>query len=176
MTKLWIQIVYNVTAILPLILCILSHDIWWNQITFTMSLQSCIWASLFLAVMKLWIQIVYNVIAILHVILWSCVLLPMTKDETYRDCPTKYAHDSVVLCFVVCGFTLQWCHNESDGISKHQPHHDCLLNHLFRHRSKKTSKLRFTGLCAGNSPVAGEFSTQRASKNNGKIMEWMKSV
>ena len=30
----------------------------------------------------------------------------------------------------------------------HQPH-DCLLNHLFRHKSKKTSKLRVTGLCAG---------------------------
>ena len=28
---------------------------------------------------------------------------------------------------------------------------------------KKTSKLRVTGLCEGNSPVAGEFPTQRAS-------------
>ena len=28
----------------------------------------------------------------------------------------------------------------------------CLLNHLFRRRSKKTSKLRVTGLCTGNSP------------------------
>ena len=26
-----------------------------------------------------------------------------------------------------------------------------------RRRSKKTSKLRVTGLCAGNSPVTGEF-------------------
>ena len=33
----------------------------------------------------------------------------------------------------------------------HQPH-SCLLNRLFRRRSKKTSKLRVTGLCAGNSP------------------------
>ena len=41
--------------------------------------------------------------------------------------------------------------------------HDCLLNRLFRHRSKKTSKLRVTGLCAGNSPVTGEFHAQRAS-------------
>ena len=30
-------------------------------------------------------------------------------------------------------------------------------------RSKKTSKLRVTGLCAGNSPVTGEFSAQRTS-------------
>ena len=27
--------------------------------------------------------------------------------------------------------TLQWHHNEPDGISNHQPH-DCLLNHLYR--------------------------------------------
>ena len=29
--------------------------------------------------------------------------------------------------------------------------------------SKKTSKLRVTGLCAGNSPVTGEFPAQKAS-------------
>ena len=33
---------------------------------------------------------------------------------------------------------------------------DYLLNCLFRHRSKKTSKLQVTGLCEGNSPGAGE--------------------
>ena len=47
---------------------------------------------------------------------------------------------------------LKWRHNGRDGVSNHQPH-DCLLSRLFRHRSKKTSKLRVTGLCAGNSPV-----------------------
>ena len=35
--------------------------------------------------------------------------------------------------------------------SNHQPH-DCLFNRLFRRRSKKTSNLRVTGLCVGNSP------------------------
>ena len=57
---------------------------------------------------------------------------------------------------------LQWCHNERDGVSNHQPH-DCLLNRLFRRRSKKTTKLRVTGLCEGNSPVTDEFPAQRAS-------------
>ena len=56
--------------------------------------------------------------------------------------------------------TLQWRHNECDGVLN-QPH-DCLLNGLFRRRSKKTSKLRVTGLCAGNSPVTGEFPAQMA--------------
>ena len=46
--------------------------------------------------------------------------------------------------------------------SNHQPH-DCLLNRLFRRRSKKTSKLRVTGLCVGNSPGADEFPAQMAS-------------
>ena len=47
--------------------------------------------------------------------------------------------------------SLHWCHNDHDGVSSHQPH-GCLLNRLFRRRSKKTSKLRVTGLCEGNSP------------------------
>ena len=42
--------------------------------------------------------------------------------------------------------------NGRDGVSNHQPH-GCLLNRVFMRRSKKTSKLRVTGLCAGNSPV-----------------------
>ena len=41
--------------------------------------------------------------------------------------------------------------------------HDCLLNRLFRRRSKKTWKFRVTALCEGNSPVTSEFPAQRAS-------------
>ena len=40
-----------------------------------------------------------------------------------------------------------------------------------RRRSKKTSKVRLTGLCAGNSPVTGEFPTQMAS-NAEKVSIW----
>ena len=58
--------------------------------------------------------------------------------------------------------SLQWRRNGYDGVSNHQPH-DCLLNHLFGRRSNKTSQLRVTGLCEGNSPVTGEFPAQRAS-------------
>ena len=42
-------------------------------------------------------------------------------------------------------------HNDHDGGSNHQPR-GCLLNRLFRRKSKKTLKLRVTGLCVGNSP------------------------
>ena len=47
--------------------------------------------------------------------------------------------------------SLRWRHNDHDSVSDHQPH-GCLLNCLFRRRSKKTSKFRVTGLCVGNSP------------------------
>ena len=53
-------------------------------------------------------------------------------------------------------------HNEHDGVSNHQCL-NCLLNRLFRCRSKKTSKLCVTGLYEGNSPMTGEFPAQKAS-------------
>ena len=56
--------------------------------------------------------------------------------------------------------SLQWRHNQRDRVSNHQPNY-CLLKRLFRHISKKTSKLCATGLWVGNSPVTGEFPTQR---------------
>ena len=66
---------------------------------------------------------------------------------------------------------LQWRQNKRDGVSNHQPH-DCLLNRLFRRRSKKTSKLRVTDLCAGNSPVTGEFPALRASNAENVFVWW----
>ena len=56
-------------------------------------------------------------------------------------------------------YPLHWHHIGQDSVSNHQPH-NCLLNRLFRRRSKKTSQLRVTGLCVGNSPGTGEFPAQ----------------
>ena len=66
---------------------------------------------------------------------------------------------------------LQWRHNECYGDSNHR-RIDCLLSRLFRRRSKKTSKLRVTGLCAGNSPVIGEFPAQMASDVENVSIWW----
>ena len=66
---------------------------------------------------------------------------------------------------------LQCRHNGCDSVSNHQPHH-CLLNRLFWHRSKKTSKLRVTGLCVRNSPVTGEFPAQKASNAENVSFGW----
>ena len=69
----------------------------------------------------------------------------------------------------VCQRTIGWPlapsqrrHNGRDRFSNHQPL-QCLLIRLFSRRSKKTSKLRVTGLCEGNPPVTGEFPSQMAS-------------
>ena len=73
------------------------------------------------------------------------------------------------------GAALQWRHNGRDGISYHQ-HHHCLLNCLFRRRSKKTSELRVTGLCVGNSPVTGEFLARMASHAENVSIWWRHHV
>ena len=67
--------------------------------------------------------------------------------------------------------TLRWRQNGRDGGSNHQPC-DCLLNRLLRRRLKKTSTLRVTGLCAGNSPVTGEFPAQMASNAENVSIWW----
>ena len=66
---------------------------------------------------------------------------------------------------------LRWRHNDHAGVSNHQPH-GCLLNRLFRRRSNKTSKLRVTGLCAGNSPGTGEFPAEMASYAENVSIWW----
>ena len=43
---------------------------------------------------------------------------------------------------------------------------------LFRHRWQKISKLRVTGLCAGNSPVTGEFPAQRVTNVENVSIWW----
>ena len=46
------------------------------------------------------------------------------------------------------------------------------FNRSIRRRSKKTSKLRLTGLCAGNSPGTGEFPAQMASDAENVSIWW----
>ena len=60
------------------------------------------------------------------------------------------------------GAPLQWRHNERDGVSNHH-----LMIVYSTRRSKKTSKLRVSGLCEGNSPVTDELPAQRASYGKG---------
>ena len=99
--------------------------------------------------------------------LWSTRIM-MTSSHNTESISTSSGYirsPNVMIPTVVCWLaqiTLQWRHNERDGVSNHQPH-DCLLNRLFRCKSKKTPKVSVTGLCVGNSPVTGDFTAQRAS-------------
>ena len=55
---------------------------------------------------------------------------------------------------------LQWCHNERDGVSNHQPHH-CLLNRLFKVQIKESIKAPRHWPLWGE--FTGDFPAQRAS-------------
>ena len=68
---------------------------------------------------------------------------------------------------------LRWRQAESDCVLNHW-RIDCFLGRVFTDRSKKTSNLRVTDLCEGNSPDIGEFPTQRAS-NGGKCFHLITS-
>ena len=49
-------------------------------------------------------------------------------------------------------------------------------NGLLRYRSKKTSKLRVTGLCEGNSPWTGEFPAQKAVNPENVSIWWRHDI
>ena len=67
--------------------------------------------------------------------------------------------------------SLQLRHNERGGVSNHR-RLLCLLNRLYRRRSNKTSKLRFTCFNEGTSPVTCEFPAQMASKVENVSICW----
>ena len=97
----------------------------------------------------------------------------ITYTPTYL--PECGLRDSETWQVCLSAFTLQWRHNGCDSVSNHQPH-DCLLNRLFRRRSKKTSNLRVTRLCVGNSPGTGEFPAQGASNAENVSIWWRHHV
>ena len=92
-----------------------------------------------------------------------CVKIAILKSWLHFPCTSQFT--------VFALKALQWRYNGRDGVSNYQPQ-DCFLNRLFRHRSKKTSKLRVTGLFAGNSPESGEFPAQMASNAENVSIWW----
>ena len=88
---------------------------------------------------------------------WENILLPLQSHV--KHCNAWLCNDPplpreyILVNSYICSnwLALRWRHNDHDDGSNHQPH-GCLLNRLFRRKSKKTSKLRVTGLCVGNSP------------------------
>ena len=68
---------------------------------------------------------------------------------------------------------LQLRHNQRNGVTNPQPH-DCLLNRLFRRRSKKYQSSASLAFVKGIQPGTGEFSSQKFS--NGKCFHLMTST
>ena len=86
----------------------------------------------------------------------------VSERQTRATIITREYHVGVMFCH---------CGNRIAFLS-----HGCLLNRLFRRRSKKTSKLRVTGLCAGKSPATSEFPAQRASNAENVSFWWRHHV
>ena len=86
--------------------------------------------------------------------------ITVAKTKWMKEDGYNFHITSKSSCFVHYDihWALHWRHNERDSVSNHQPY-DCLLNCLFRRRSKKTSKLRVTGLCVGNSPGTAQMAS-----------------
>ena len=88
----------------------------------------------------------------------KCVVWSSSRRSIYvmEENAIPNGLDEIVILLFISGLlqlhvswsmSLQWRQNGHNSVSHHQPH-DCLLNRLFRCRSKKTLKLRVTGLCA----------------------------
>ena len=101
------------------------------------------------------------------------------STSVHVDCPNQCWSRSLTSGLITRTLfswrSLRWRHNGRDGVSNHHPHL-CLLNRLFRCRSKKTSNLRVTGLCAGNSPETSEFPAQMASNAENVSIWWRHHV
>ena len=113
---------------------------------------------------------------------WS--LCQWSNPEGYGWNSTAPCHSKTRLLIMLLGRTapntilqdpLLWRHIGRSGVLNHQPD-DCLLNRSFRCRSKKISKLRVTGLCAGNSPGTGEFPAQRVSNAESVSIWWRHNI
>ena len=113
--------------------------------------------------------------------IWVFALLVLTSikllvlQSNHWNILVSYAKNSLyvyIYAFIrVRPWALQWRHNGCNGVSNHQPH-DCLLNRLFRHRWRKISQLRVTGLCGQNSPVIGEFPAKRVGNAKNVSIWW----
>ena len=93
-----------------------------------------------------WSQTIKSVCSISQgICIWfmfCCVLLWLANSKFYHLLQGYFTATGAMKWL-----PLKWHHYGRDGVSNH-----CLFNRLFRLRSKKTSKLRVTGLCVGNWP------------------------
>ena len=86
---------------------------------------------------------------------------------------SDFVTETVITHLILGVRTLQWRHNEHSAGSNFR-HLECLFNHLFGGRSKKSSKLHdITGLCERNSRGTSEIPVQRASDAEDISIWWL---
>ena len=80
---------------------------------------------------------------------------------------------TIALCedSFVASRSLQWRHNERNGVSNHR-RVDCLPNSFFQAQIKKTSKHRANGPYEWNPPITGGFLSQRTSNVENVSIWW----
>ena len=157
----------------------ISHKLWWDFISaITLLLSWCVCTRPSATIILNWPWVWCQMKHIRHHV-YHITTMKQTVQERSGNL-WVLCYQSVHLLMVI--LPLQWHHNDRDGISDHQCLH-CLLNCWFRHRSKKTSKLCLTGLCAGNSLGTGEFPSLKAIssenvsiwwRHNGSTTVWLK--
>ena len=86
---------------------------------------------------------------------WKKFLCRTDIDFSVQFMRTTNACSPQMLSEIMVFFnTLQWRHNERDGVSNHQPH-DCLLNRLFKAQNKENIK------APRHWPLCGEITDGR---------------
>ena len=90
----------------------------------------------------IYMHIFHNYVVVSPDAIWYAIIVHRVPFQCLEWIWLNYQRISIAL---------RWRHNGCDSVSNHQPR-ECLLRRLIRRTSKKTSKLRVTGLCVGNSP------------------------
>ena len=104
----------------------------------------------------------------------------LNKESSCRwfETPSSKKYTRCCCALSCCGhistayqiFALQWRHNERDGVSNHLT---IVYSTVYLGANqRKHKKIRITGLCAGNSPMTGEFLTQKASNAENVSIWW----
>ena len=153
-----------------------SHE---NIVTFVRRLHLCTVVIITLKVTYLYIFASPKLPLMLnmHKVMYKCLKMKCYYTELFGVSWSiwssvgnrQYTGSVFYLCPRTC--SLQWCHNESHGISNHLRLY-CLFNGLFSRRSKKNQNSGVTGLCERNSPVTGELPAQRASNTENVSIWW----
>ena len=97
------------------------------------------------------------------------------SDMAFKGVTAELDQKPCKKCSKINSISLQWRHNGCPGVSIRY-RFECLFNRLVRRRSKKKSKLHVTGLCEVNSPVTGEFPSQRTSNAEYVSIWWRHHV